>query len=137
MHASVNINAQGWNNKGVMGILHRLSNKGLASRITLEILETVHLNYDEDKEVVKHLRGLGFILAVDDYGTGQSQAYRVAQIKPDSLKIDGNIVRMLREKETKIDGIKLVQEAVSTARAFNATTTAEFVETEDVLNLLI
>lgn len=133
---SINIDAQDWNNDGIKQTLENLNQQGISQRITLEILETVRLNREEDVLKIQELRASNFILAVDDYGTGESHAYRIAQVKPEVLKIDGIIVTMLQDTKTKKDGINLIEEAVSTAKRFNAETYAEYVKSKEILEIL-
>lgn len=76
------------------------------------------------------------MLAIDDYGTGESNSVRVAKVKPEFLKIDKEIVLMLTNKKTREDGIKLIEEAVSIAQKFDSNTVAEFVMNEETFEIL-
>lgn len=111
MHVSVNMDAQSWNNSEVMKIFEDLSKKGFAKRITIEILETVHLTRGSDEKLAQ-LRRLGFDSAVDDYGTGQSGPERLLDAKSKFLKIDMKTVARLENEDTRKEGLILIRSAV-------------------------
>ncbi len=64
------------------------------SALTLEVTETVLLD-DTAVHELKGLRESGFIIAVDDFGTGHSSLSYLHQLPVDSVKIDRSFVSPL------------------------------------------
>jgi diguanylate cyclase (GGDEF)-like protein len=82
---------------------------------------------------LKLLRGAGVRIAIDDFGTGYSSLSRLSSLPIDTLKIDRSfILQVPGERAGKI----LVETIISLARAFNMTTVAEGVETQEQLDFL-
>jgi EAL domain-containing protein (putative c-di-GMP-specific phosphodiesterase class I) len=59
-----------------------------ASQIVFEILETPIPEHVELAEAIAHLRGLGALVALDDFGAGHSNFERIWRLKPDIVKLD-------------------------------------------------
>jgi diguanylate cyclase (GGDEF)-like protein len=67
---------------------------GLApGKIVLEILESHGGSVDEMSRAAARYRELGFLIAVDDFGAGQSNLDRLFRIRPDFVKLDGELIR--------------------------------------------
>lgn len=79
------------------------------------------------------LKAQGFLIAVDDFGTGYSNLRTVTQASPDILKIDRSFVFELEEAGLRSN---LIPEIVNIARAVNAQTIAEGIETLEQARLL-
>jgi EAL domain-containing protein (putative c-di-GMP-specific phosphodiesterase class I) len=73
----------------------------------------------------KHLTEEDFLIAIDDFGCKESSPERVAQVKPNILKLDRQLLVDYMDGSTQslLNGIKL-------AKACNAKTVIEGVETE-------
>ena len=104
------------------------------SRIGFEITETTAV---KDLALTEHwisrLKSLGCKFALDDFGVGFSSFSYLRILSVDSLKIDGFFIRNLDKDTTHF---ALVQAMNSVAHALGKKTVAEFVENEDILNLL-
>ncbi|MDX1491097.1 MAG: EAL domain-containing protein [Pseudohongiellaceae bacterium] len=64
-----------------------------ANRIVIEILESV---IDDEKELEQHIKRykeMGFLIAIDDFGAGQSNFERIWRIKPDIVKLDRSMIK--------------------------------------------
>lgn len=61
-------------------------------RVVIEILESK--SYDERKlaELVRHFREVGCLVALDDFGAGQSNFERIWRIAPDLIKLDRSML---------------------------------------------
>ncbi len=105
------------------------------SRVTLEILEGVTMSYNADRiaEVLNCLRGNGFVLAVDDFGIDNSNFSRLLDIELDLIKIDGAFVRNI---VTSKKDAKIVTAIVNLAHTLGIKTVAEFVENEEILEVI-
>jgi diguanylate cyclase (GGDEF)-like protein len=82
---------------------------------------------------VRELKDEGFRFAIDDFGSGYSSFYYLKYIPVDFLKIEGEFIKTLPNSPTDrvfIEGI------VNVARKMGIKTIAEFVENENVLEVV-
>ncbi len=104
------------------------------SRFELELTEGILVsNPTIAKRKLAHLKSLGFILSLDDFGTGFSSIGYLRQFPFDMLKVDRSFVRDLGLNST---ANALVQALVSLGDAMNLSVIAEGIENEDQLKLL-
>jgi len=62
-------------------------------RVILEILESHGGSVDDMSRAAALYRQHGFLIAVDDFGAGQSNLDRLLRIRPDLVKLDGELIR--------------------------------------------
>ncbi|MEZ0603647.1 EAL domain-containing protein [Paraburkholderia sp. IW21] len=62
-------------------------------RVILEILESHGGSVDDMSRAAALYRKHGFLIAVDDFGAGQSNLDRLFRIRPDLVKLDGELIR--------------------------------------------
>ncbi|MGF6963360.1 diguanylate cyclase (GGDEF)-like protein [Paraburkholderia sp. WC7.3g] len=62
-------------------------------RVILEILESHGGSVDDMSRAAAGYRQHGFLIAVDDFGAGQSNLDRLLRIRPDIVKLDGELIR--------------------------------------------
>ena len=75
----------------------------------------------------------GFLLSIDDFGTGFSSLVQLYQAPFNELKIDQHfIMRMLGDEEA----LSIVKICIHLAKEFKMKTVAEGVETQEIYNLL-
>jgi len=103
-------------------------------KIVVEITEQEGIeNFDRLAKVVKKLRAMGVLIAIDDFGSGYANYAHILELKPDYIKIDGSLIQnILSDNDSKI----LVQSIVRFAHELNITTVAEYVENEEIFELL-
>lgn len=103
-------------------------------RVVVEITEQEGVeNFEMLRKAVEKLRETGVQIAIDDFGSGYANYAHVLEIKPDYIKIDGSLIQnILTENDSKI----LVKSIVRFAKDLNITTVAEFVENEEIFELL-
>lgn len=103
-------------------------------RVVIEITEQEGVeNFQRLAKVVKKLRKTGVLIAIDDFGSGYANYAHILEIKPDFIKIDGSLIQnILTNSDSKI----LVQSIVRFAHELNITTVAEYVENEEIFELL-
>ncbi len=103
------------------------------SRVTFEILEniTVIKNAELIKRQLKHLREMGFKMAVDDFGVENSNLSRFLDMHFDFIKIDGVFIKDLL---TNDKNIKITKAIVSLAQSLGMQTIAEYVKDEATYN---
>jgi EAL domain-containing protein (putative c-di-GMP-specific phosphodiesterase class I) len=112
-----------------------LAESGLdASRLELEITETVLIENNEENLAILHeLKRLGVSIVLDDFGTGYS-SMRYLQLFPfDKIKIDRSFVQSMTDHT---DSAAIVSAMAGLGRSLDIDTTAEGVETAEQLTFL-
>ena len=103
-------------------------------RLVMEITETAAIyNIHVAKDFLRTLRGRGYEFALDDFGMGFSSFYQLKNLDVDYLKIDGSFIRNL--SHDPVDK-HLVLAMVHLARSLGKQTIAEFVEDQEILDIL-
>jgi diguanylate cyclase (GGDEF)-like protein/PAS domain S-box-containing protein len=103
-------------------------------RLVMEITETAAIyNIHVAKDFLRALRGRGYEFALDDFGMGFSSFYQLKNLDVDYLKIDGSFIRNL--SHDPVDK-HLVLAMVHLARSLGKQTIAEFVEDQEILDIL-
>jgi EAL domain-containing protein (putative c-di-GMP-specific phosphodiesterase class I) len=104
------------------------------SRVALEILESSLSDLQKVEEFCRSARRAGFLLALDDIGTGHSNLERIPRLEPDILKIDRQLVHGMSESYHRRE---VFRSLLQLAHQIGALAIAEGVETEgDVLTAL-
>jgi len=103
--------------------------------LQIEVLETAALeDVVKVSKIIEACRSIGVGFALDDFGTGYSSLMYLSRLPVNTLKIDQSFVRsMLIGKGDKV----IVQGIIALARAFELTTVAEGVETEEHFQVLL
>jgi EAL domain-containing protein (putative c-di-GMP-specific phosphodiesterase class I) len=136
IRVSVNLSPVQFNSRNMLDIVKSaLATSGLqANRLELEITETVLLsNTAYNTELLFELRKLGVRIAMDDFGTGYSSLNYLRTFPFDKIKIDRSFVSDIDSDKRNL---AILQAVVSLGSAFNITTTAEGVETQEQLTRL-
>jgi EAL domain-containing protein (putative c-di-GMP-specific phosphodiesterase class I) len=98
------------------------------SDIVIEINESMVRNSDTLGKFVNTYRRYGFLLALDDVGTGFSSLERISLVKPDIVKVDITLVRNIC---TDYYVKEVFRSLVNLATKIGALVTAEGIETEE------
>ncbi len=133
---SMNLDLQDILNEDIMNLIKDgFSNyPELASRLTIEILEHEEItNFAVIKEHIDILKGMGFKIAIDDFGSGYANFQYLLHLDIDILKIDGSLVRDI---DTNKNSYHIVETIATFARKMNIQTIAEQVETKKELEKL-
>ncbi|CAA6826104.1 MAG: diguanylate cyclase/phosphodiesterase (GGDEF & EAL domains) with PAS/PAC sensor(s) [uncultured Sulfurovum sp.] len=108
--------------------------KSETHRITIELVEDEKIN---NKEMIQHfiqkVKQYGIKISLDDFGKGFSNFSRVQSYQPNYIKIDGSLIRNIEQDKFSQD---LVETIVFVAKKQNIETIAEFVENENIFNIL-
>ncbi|MBQ1492200.1 MAG: EAL domain-containing protein, partial [Blautia sp.] len=116
-------------------LVRLIEDNGLAYRdLKLEITESAYT--DKAKEllmVVRQMRGLGFEIEMDDFGSGYSSLNMLSEMPIDVLKMDMKFVRNIENSDTDMQLVKLI---LDIAAYLQVTVVAEGVETMGQLQLL-
>ncbi|WP_139904651.1 EAL domain-containing protein [Clostridium thermarum] len=95
--------------------------------IVLEIVEYDTLDINSISKFVNNQRNYGFLIALDDVGSGHSNLDRIAIIKPDIIKIDRSIVQNIHIDYYKQEVFKSL---VSLSKTLGSLVVAEGIELE-------
>jgi len=99
--------------------------------VYLEITESVPLNhFNQCVDVLGELRKKGMFLAIDDLGAGYSNLKYIADLTPDMIKLDRNLIENVRDGTRQA---RLVSAIVSLCKQMGARVVAEGIETVDEL----
>ena len=102
--------------------------------LLLEITESAYTeNAEQLIRVIERLRGKGFHIEMDDFGSGYSSLNMLSTMPIDALKMDIEFIRNIERNEKDL---RLVELIVDIARYLNVPVIAEGVETETQLKLL-
>ena len=101
-----------------------------SSRVVLEVLEGISSNgMEHSLNQLKELEKRGFKIAIDDFGTQNSNFERVNSMHIDFIKIDGIFVKNLHIDEKSFSIVKSITDF---AKNIGAKTIAEFVHNQEV-----
>lgn len=102
--------------------------------IILETTESIAFNdYASVTEVLKRLHDYGFVLSMDDFGSGYSSLQMLNELEYDELKLDQKIIGC--GKDGKRNAI-LIRHIISMAHDMKMSVVAEGVETEEQAEML-
>jgi EAL domain-containing protein (putative c-di-GMP-specific phosphodiesterase class I) len=110
--------------------------KSFTSRVQviIEITETSPIyNYNNVQYLVKKLRKLNCIIAIDDFGHSCSSFGLINLIKPDIIKINTKII----DYKYKLQTLKTFEALVMFAHSVNALVVAESVDDYEIYNLVL
>jgi len=114
----------------------QLKQHGVApARLLVELTETAAVSDMQDaRRFIEALRHTGCPVCLDDFGTGFSSFAYLKHLNADVLKIDGMFIRDLPNDR---DNQVFVKAIVDVARGMDKITVAEFVESQEILEMLI
>lgn len=133
---SVNVSRKDIYNEDLPELLMGIVSKhGLKpEHLHLEITETA---YTEDAQqlisVVGRMKELGFIIEMDDFGSGYSSLNMLSELPIDILKLD---MRFIQRETEKNNSRSILSFVISMAKWMKLTVVAEGVETKEQINLL-
>ncbi len=103
-------------------------------KICFEITETVGIsNLSDAAEFIQHIKTTGCKFALDDFGSGMSSYGYLKNLPVDYLKIDGTFIKNIEIVPSDYAVVKSVCEV---AHFMDKKVVAEYVESENTLNLL-
>jgi len=134
-HISFNLSTLSLSNKDFLKFLvEKITAGGFPEKICLEITETAIINNLANvKRAMRVLRKMGVRFSLDDFGSGQSSYAYLKNLDVDYLKIDGYFVKDILTDSVDRAMVKSMSDISS---AMNKKSIAEFVENEEVLDVL-
>lgn len=133
---SVNVSRADIYNADLPGILKDMVQRYdlSPSRLHLEITESAYM---EDPgqliDTTRRLRELGFVIEMDDFGSGYSSLNMLGELPIDVLKLD---MKFIRSETSKAEDQGILFFIIGLARWMNLSVVAEGVETQDQLERL-
>ncbi len=104
----------------------------MADRTVLEITERAGIdNFSSFKERLGPLRELGFLVAIDDLGSGYSSLNNVAELEPDVIKLDILLLKGIEKSKVRRN---LIRQLVGFANDIGCRVVAEGIETQEQLD---
>lgn len=135
-HIAINLSAQAFKDETLVPTIVenlKISNVN-PNRITFELTESASLfNLNITQRVIAELHQLGCSFSVDDFGSGFSSFAYLKDLPADYIKLDGSFIQNLH-KDT-IDQA-LVKSMIQVIQALGKKAVAEYVENEEILNIL-
>ncbi len=111
-------------------ILDRLRKYPNPSKVVIEFVETENYNNNKAlKEFLEEIKAIGCKIAVDDFGVGYATYSSIVSLKPNTIKIDGDIIKNITtSKENQI----ILESICYMAKLIGADVAAEFVENAEI-----
>ena len=127
MSVSINVSAAQVGPRLVEVLGRAVSEHGICpSMITIEITETLLSDSGDHASIFEILRSAGHRLAIDDFGTGTANVARIADLRPDIIKIDRSLVTDIEDSPASR---RLLCKTVEMLHSADALVTVEGIET--------
>lgn len=134
---ALNISGRSFDEPDLPDYISRLlaTHRVAPERLLVELTETAAVSDMRDAQrFIDALRATGCTVCLDDLGTGFASFAYLKQLKADVLKIDGLFIRDL---PTDHDSQVFVRGMVAMARDMGKVTIAEFVENQQIFDMLV
>ncbi len=134
---SINLSMKDLTNQPLMEtLIQSLENdRDTAKRLDIELLESEELyDYEHVTNFILRIKSYGCRISIDDFGSGYSNFAYVSALPIDILKIDGSLVRTIQDNPRNLQTVKTI---IAFAQNLQLETVAEFVENEEIADMLI
>ena len=133
---SVNLSGKAMDNPDILVLIQEQLQKHKVepSRLFIEITETAAVSDIVGAErLMREIKELGCHFALDDFGVGFSSFFYLKQLPVDVVKLDGMFIRQLPHSAEDQIFVKALNDM---AHGLGKQTVAEFVENEEILEML-
>ena len=133
---SVNVSPKDLYYGDVAGIFIHLAEKYQIdpARLHLEVTESTFIeNYEACNTIIEKLRARGFLVGLDDFGSGYSSLNMLQNVHADILKLDMGFLQRMDQWER---GKQIIRLVIGLARSLDMEVVAEGVETEEQVRYL-
>ncbi|MDO5115568.1 MAG: EAL domain-containing protein [Synergistaceae bacterium] len=135
---SVNVSRADIYNRDLISVLCGLTDKYNIPRglLNLEVTESVYVQNEEQMlKVMRELRSLGFLILMDDFGSGYSSLHMLKEMELDIIKIDMRFLEMSQENIRR--GSSIIEFVIYLAKLLGYRVIAEGVETLEQAEFLL
>jgi diguanylate cyclase (GGDEF)-like protein len=101
--------------------------------VKVEITESAYVDNDSVVDVVTRLRELGFLVLMDDFGSGYSSLNMLRSVNVDIIKLDAQFLRM---NSGDHKGVHILESIVNMAKTMGVPIIVEGVETKEETEFL-
>ncbi len=132
---SINLSVRNLNKRLLQAMEKSMSDNNLdPNSFEIELTESILMeNVENNIQILRNLKAMGFKISIDDFGTGYSSLSYLKRFPIDTIKIDQSFVRDIA---TDPDDATIVTAIIAMAHSLNFTVVAEGVETEAQLKFL-
>jgi len=132
---SVNISYEDIESADFLDFIKDLLKKyNVQNRVVFEILEDENIkSYNLLMFFIDEVKALGCKVAIDDFGSGYSNFEHLLKMNVDYLKIDASLIKNVA---TDVNSYKITKTIIEFAKSLNLLTIAEFVENEEIFNIV-
>ncbi len=106
-----------------------------AEVIKIEITESAYVDNDAVSDTVRRLRKKGFLVLMDDFGSGYSSLNMLRSLNVDIIKLDAHFLRMNGDDRAK--GMQIMESIVNLSKTMSVPIIVEGVETKEETDFLI
>lgn len=131
---SINISTKDIESDKIVNLIYENLERPHKNNVILELLETEDFS-DVDKLMtfIEKVKSMGAQIAIDDFGSGYANLKMISMIKPDIIKIDGEIVKNVTNDNTMVS---IMTAVTKIAETINADIVAEYIENEDIQKVI-
>jgi diguanylate cyclase (GGDEF)-like protein len=135
LKVSINLKQADVLNMSIIDYLLSISKeKDITERMLIEIVETEDLlAYEESLEIIKQLKNAGYLICLDDFGSGYSNFVYLLRLNVDYLKIDANLIKNIVNDNVSYEVVKMIARF---CKKMKIKTIAEYVENEEILGII-
>ncbi len=101
--------------------------------IKIEITESAYVDNDSVADTVRRLREKGFLVLMDDFGSGYSSLNMLRNLSVDIIKLDAQFLRMSGDDRK---GVQIMETIVNMAKTMGVPIIVEGVETKEETDFL-
>ena len=132
---SVNLSIEDIKDREIIEFIYKKANEyNIKNKLIFELLESEEVsNFDDILPFIQKMKSMGIRFAIDDFGSGYSNFAYLLQIQPDYIKIDGSLIKNIKENSKEYHIVKAI---VKFAKSLNAEVIAEHVSSKEIVELL-
>ena len=133
---AINLSAQAFSDERLLPIIEDKLEKYQVqpSRVLFELTESASLtNLSATQRMIQRLTEMGCEFSIDDFGTGFSTFAYLKELPARSVKIDGSFVKDMMTDPIDLALVKAINDV---AHSLGKHSVAEFVEDQDILDML-
>ena len=131
-HFSINLSFEDISNKSLVSFIEEiLKQTNMAHQLIIEIVESDSIdNFMIVKDFIKKMQNLGVKISIDDFGSGYSNFSHILELNPDTIKVDGSLIKNICEDKKSYIIVKTI---VNFAKELGIDTVVEYVHSHEVM----